>query len=119
MKLLIVDDSPAMRRTIKSLLADCVQEFYECSDGGEALAAYSRNRPDWVLMDVRMKYVNGIQATEQLKALFPEAKVVIVTDYDDPKLREAAYRAGACHYVLKRRLFDVCQILITDAASSP
>ena len=119
MKLLIVDDSEAIRRTIKSVLADMAQEIYECSDGGEALALYSRHRPEWVLMDIKMNQVNGITATGQIKQLFPDAKIVIVTNYDDSHLRQAAYRAGACHYVLKRNLFDICQILIANEGSKP
>jgi CheY-like chemotaxis protein len=118
MKLLIVDDSEAIRRMIKSVLADLADEIYECSDGGEALPLYSRHLPDWVLMDIKMNPVNGITATGQIKELFPDAKIVIVTNYDDAQLRGAAYRAGACHYVLKRRLFDIQQILIASEPPS-
>jgi DNA-binding NarL/FixJ family response regulator len=46
-----------------------------------------------------------------LKAAFPEAKVVMVTDYDDDRLREAARHAGACAYVLKEDLFKVREII--------
>ena len=65
------------------------------------------------------KALNGITATGQIKQLFPDAKIVIVTNYDDSHLRQAAYRAGACHYVLKRNLFDICQILIANEGSKP
>jgi CheY-like chemotaxis protein len=111
LKLLIVEDNRAMRSLIKSIIADLAEGVSECGDGAEALPAYAECRPDWVLMDVRMKELDGISATRQIKAAFPDAQIVIVTDYDDPKLREAARRAGAREYVLKENLLDVRRIL--------
>src|SRR5687767_12460804 len=111
MNILIVDDSPRMRRTIRSLLAGMGHEVFECEDGSEVLAAYLAHRPDWVLMDIGLKEVDGIVATSALMAAFPEAKVVIVTDYDDARLRQAAHEAGACAYLLKEDLFKVREII--------
>ena len=112
MNILIVENSPRMRRTIRSVLAGLGHEVFECEDGNQALAAYRTHRPDWVLMDIGLKEVDGIVATGILKAAFPEAKVVIVTDYDDVRLRQAAQQAGACAYVLKEDLFEL-RIIIT------
>jgi two-component system response regulator DegU len=111
MNILIVDDSPRMRRTIRSLLAGMDHEVFECEDGSQVLPAYQAHRPDWVLMDIGLKEVDGIVATSALKAAHPEAKVVIVTDYDDARLRQAAHEAGACAYVLKEDLFKVREII--------
>jgi DNA-binding NarL/FixJ family response regulator len=58
-----------------------------------------------------MKELDGISATRQIKAAFPDAQIIMITDYDDPKLREAARRAGACEYILKENLLDVRRIL--------
>jgi DNA-binding NarL/FixJ family response regulator len=111
MNVLIVDNSPRMRRMIRSLLAGLAHEVFECEDGSQALAAYQAHRPDWVLMDIGLNDVDGIVVTGALKAAFPEAKVVIVTDYDDARLRQAAHQAGACAYVLKEDLFKVREII--------
>jgi DNA-binding NarL/FixJ family response regulator len=111
MNILIVDDSPRMRRTIRRLLTGLAHEVFECEDGSEVLATYQAHRPDWVLMDIGLKDVDGIVATGALKAAFPEAKVVIVTDYDDARLREAAHQAGACAYILKEDLFKVREFI--------
>ena len=111
MNILIVENSPRMRRTIRSLLAGMANEVFECEDGSQALAAYRAHRPDWVLMDIGLKEVDGIVATGMLKAAFPEAKVVIVTDYDDALLRQAAQQAGARAYVLKENLFELRVII--------
>ncbi len=111
MKLLIVEDNQQMRRLIASIVCDLAGEISECSDGSQALAAYTEQQPDWVLMDIRMQEVDGIAAILQIKAAFPEAQIIIVTDYDDAKLREAACGAGACGYITKENLFDVREVL--------
>jgi CheY-like chemotaxis protein len=111
MNLLIVEDNDQMRRMIIKLVGGLAEHTYECSDGAEALSAYMMHRPDWVLMDAKMKEMDGISATRQIKASYPEANIVIVTDYDDADLREAARKAGACEYVTKENLLDVRRVL--------
>ena len=111
MKLLIVEDNEQMRRMMVKLVSGLAAQTYECSDGAEALPAYTAHRPDWVLMDVRMKEMDGISATREIRASYPDANIVIVTDFDDPDLREAARSAGAREYVRKENLLDVLRIL--------
>lgn len=113
MSLLIVEDNAKMRRMLKSLVADLCSAVHECSDGAEALAAYTAQRPDWVLMDIAMKELDGISATRALKAVYPEAKIIIVTSFDEAELREAARSAGACGYVLKVNLLALRELLET------
>ncbi len=110
MKVLVVDDSREMRQTIRSLLDDS-SEIYECSDGSEVLREYAKVLPDWVLMDIKMKRMNGIAATRELLAKYPDARVVMLTQYGDKELREAARQAGASDYVCKENLLDVRTIL--------
>jgi CheY-like chemotaxis protein len=111
LNLLIVEDNQAMRGLIRSIIADLAGDVGECDDGAEALSAYAARRPDWVLMDIRMKETDGISATRRIKAAFPDARIMILTDYDDPKLREVARGAGAREYVTKENLLDVRRIL--------
>jgi CheY-like chemotaxis protein len=107
MKVLIVEDDRAIRELMKRVVGDLVDSFCECGDGRDALAAYEADRPDWVLMDIRMKDIDGLAATEQIVNAWPGARVLIVTSYNDASLREAARRAGACGYVLKENLLEV------------
>lgn len=111
LNLLIVEDNQLMRELIRSMISDLAGEVTECGDGAEALSAYTSCRPDWVLMDIRMKEMDGISATRQIKASFPDAQIMIVTDYDNQNMREAARNAGACEYVTKENLLDVRRIL--------
>jgi DNA-binding NarL/FixJ family response regulator len=97
----IVDDSPNMRETIKSVLSGLNAEFIESSDGDEAVKQYSSRKPDLVIMDIRMQRMDGIAATRAIRRLSPNAQVVILTQYDDNDLRITAHDAGAVGYVLK------------------
>ncbi len=108
---LIVEDNEPMRRMIKTLIANVATVVAERGDGREALAAYRAQRPDWVLMDIAMPEVDGITATRQITEVFPEANILIVTDYDDAELREAAQDAGARGYVLKENLLAVRELI--------
>jgi DNA-binding NarL/FixJ family response regulator len=111
MTALIVDDSPQFRELIRTVLAGLVDQVNECADGDEAVAAYSAERPDWVLMDLRMARMGGLEATRRLLAADRTARVLIVTDYDDEHWRAAAIGAGACGYVLKDNVLEVRRLL--------
>lgn len=111
LNLLIVEDNQPMRDLIRSIISDLAGDITECGDGAEALSAYTKCRPDWVLMDIRMKELDGISATQQIKAAYPEANIMIITDHDSPDMREAARKAGAREYVTKENLLDVRRIL--------
>jgi DNA-binding NarL/FixJ family response regulator len=62
-------------------------------------------------MDIRMPRMDGLAATRQILGSHPLAKIVIVTDYDDDALREAAREAGACGYVLKLDLLELAPLI--------
>lgn len=111
MDILIVDNNKAMRRVIRLIVTDLVGEIYECGDGSEALAAYAAHLPDWVLMDIRMKNMDGLRATRELKAAYPDACIIIVTVCAGEDMRAAARAAGAAAYVVKDNLLELRQIL--------
>jgi CheY-like chemotaxis protein len=111
MKVLIVDDSEPMRRMIKTFVADLVQEVIERCDGSDALAAYREHQPDVVLMDLKLKTMDGFAVTRQIKASYPDARIVIVSQWDDAALRKEARGAGADDYVGKSDLQPLRHIL--------
>ena len=117
MKVLIVEDNPQMRRLIHTVVADLAETVTECSDGDEAVAAYAAQQfsaDDRVLMDLQMARIGGLEATHRLRAAFPEANIIIVTQHDDPHWRAAATQAGACGFVLKGNLLDLRLLLQTS-----
>jgi CheY-like chemotaxis protein len=106
-RFLIVEDNAQMRRTLRSFVADLADEVTECEDGSEALALYAELTPEWVLMDIQMRRIDGLTATRNIKALYPDARVMIISNYDDEDLRSAAREAGACRFINKANLLDV------------
>jgi len=111
MTILIVEDNPSVRRLLRYAVREIASEVWECGDGADALAAYRAHRPDAVLMDIRMPRTDGLEATREIRRFDPSARVVIVTDYDDEALREAARVAGACAYALKQNLTDLARVI--------
>ena len=110
MKVLIVEDNKTMRHLLRSIVGEWA-EVFECEDGSQALSCYERVRPDWVLMDIRMPGVGGIEATRRILASHADAQVVMVTNFADERMRESARLAGASGYVLKEDLSELSEIL--------
>jgi CheY-like chemotaxis protein len=105
MKPLIIEDNPQMRQLIHSTAPDLAEAITEWSDGQEALAAYATQRfygDDRVLMGLEMPRLGWLEATRRLRATFPESRIIIVTQYNDPHWSAAAPIAGACGYAPKR-----------------
>ncbi|CAM5527921.1 response regulator transcription factor [Streptomyces aurantiogriseus] len=102
-RLLLVDDDPLVRAGLSFMMggADDIEIVGEAADGGEAEALVDRTRPDVVLMDIRMPSVDGLTATERLRAREDAPQVVVLTTFhaDEQVLR--ALRAGAAGFVLK------------------
>jgi CheY-like chemotaxis protein len=111
MSLLIVDDDERMRSLIRSIVTGLADPITECGDGDEAQAIYEQHRPDWVLMDLTMPRMNGLQATSKIIAFDSAAKIVIVTGNDSQRLRDTATSAGACAFVSKENLFDLRELI--------
>ena len=81
-----------------------LQIIDEAKDGQQTIELTRLQRPELVLMDMRMPKVNGFEATRTIKEELPTTKVLIVSAYEDPRLTSEAVRAGADGYVLKLSL---------------
>lgn len=117
MRILIVEDNASVRRLLRQAISPLAAEIRECTSGADALRTYMEYRPDLVLMDIRMPRVDGLVATRDIRKLYPTARVLMVTDYDDDELRKAAREAGACGYALKQDLTNLV-LLISTAMNS-
>lgn len=102
-RLLLVDDQRLLRDGLRTLL-DLEPDLHvvgEAGNGQEALDAYAALRPDVVLMDVRMPLLDGVEATRRLRSQWPDARVIILTTFDDDEYVFEGLRAGALGYLLK------------------
>ena len=100
-RVILVDDLASTRRALKALFAfeSRIEIIGEASDGVEALQLVEHKQPDLVLMDVRMPVMDGLKATEKIKAAWPHIRVVLYTMF--PGYQEEAYRAGADFFLIK------------------
>jgi len=101
---LIVDDDDLMRAGLKAVLSsdETIDVVGEASNGRTAVQRVLELRPDVVLMDVRMPDLDGIAATREVVAASPEAKVVILTTFEQDDYIFGALNAGASGFLLKR-----------------
>ena len=100
-----------MARVAQNRLAGLVDDVKECADGDTAVAAYGAQRPDWVLMDVQLARMGGLEATRRILAVDRTARVLILSQYDDAYWRAAAIAAGACGYRRKDNVLEVRRLL--------
>ena len=119
MKIMIVDDHAEMRRLLRSTLSHMADEFVECDNGSEAVTAFERERPDWTIMDIAMKPMDGLEATSRIKARFADARIVILTQHDSPPMRQAALAAGALGFLAKENLDQVTALLALRPQNRP
>jgi len=103
-RVLIVDDDDLMRAGLRGVLSsdEAIEVAGEAGDGRDAAYRTRLLRPDVVLMDVRMPDLDGISATRELLAAFPEVRVVILTTFEQEDYIFGALSAGASGFLLKR-----------------
>jgi len=102
-RVLVADDQRVVRDGLTMLvgLIDGVEVVGTAADGIEAVACAQRERPDVVLMDLRMPQLDGAEATRQIRATLPETQVLVLTTYSDDESLFPALRAGARGYLTK------------------
>ena len=102
-KILIADDHAFVREGTKRLLEqeEDMEVVAEASDGEEAVSMATRYKPDVAIIDISMPKMDGIGATKQIKALYPEMVVLILSAYDDDQFVFSLLEAGAAGYLLK------------------
>ena len=102
-RVLLVDDQELVRTGLRGILREAFgfDVVGECADGREVPAAAAALAPDVVLMDVRMPFVDGVQATRELRRLQDSPPVLALTTFDDEEVLAGMLRAGAAGFVLK------------------
>ena len=110
-RVLLVDDYPAARRFLREILQGDDIEFVEAGNGREAIEAFTLHHPDWVVMDVEMPEMDGLETTRTICSTNPEARVIVISQYQDPAFRPAALSVGAYAFLQKDDLLTLPGIL--------
>jgi DNA-binding NarL/FixJ family response regulator len=121
-RVLLADDDDLMRAGLRAILSsdDAIEVVGEAANGRAAVAAARARRPHLVLMDVRMPDLDGIAATRELLAAVPNARVVILTTFEQDDYIFGALNAGASGFLLKRtRPEELLAAIHTVAAGDP
>jgi len=111
MRFLIADDNAPFRRMVREVLSERFGsglQILECSNGEEAVGAYDTERPDWVLMDLEMPLMDGLEATRHIVGSHPSARVLVLTLHVGEEVRIAAEKAGAAGFLEKERIAELC-----------
>ena len=103
-RILLVDDHEVVRVGLKALLEKHpdFEVIAEAASAREAIEKTKANKPDVVVMDIRLKGGSGIEACQEITEKYPETKVIMLTSYAEDEMLFSAIRAGASGYVLKQ-----------------
>lgn len=104
MKIMLVDDDCLVVNALKMILESQpdLQVSATAEDGRDAFLLYAKHRPDILLMDIRMKQQNGLDAAAQILNEYPEARILLLTTFSDDEYIVKALKLGAKGYLLKQ-----------------
>lgn len=102
MRIIIIDDDPLVVESLKTIISASGIEILDVGfDGNEAVNSYFRYNPDLILMDIRMKNLSGIDAARKILERDPEAKILLITTFQDQEYIAQAFSVGCKGYILK------------------
>ena len=105
-KLLVVDDENDICDFVKAFFKDRGFHVFTALNGEEALSIAKRERPDLVLLDIKMKGMDGLAALKHIRELDRSIKIIMVTALEDQDKMREAYKLGACDYITKPLILD-------------
>lgn len=102
-RIILADDHQLFREGLKRIInmENDMEVIAECGDGIQVIELCNKETPDVVLMDINMPVENGVVATERLKTIFPDIKIIILSFHDDESYVFETLRKGASGYLLK------------------
>jgi DNA-binding NarL/FixJ family response regulator len=115
-RILIVEDNAFFLQFLKEILHFRFPsiDILEATNGEEAMRKIKTLSPEFVFMDLRLPGESGLDLTQKIKAQYPDIIVVILTNYDLPEYREAAYRCRADHFILKDSFLNMINSILTN-----
>jgi len=113
MRVLIVDDDPIVASSLSTILSaeEDIEVVAQGSNGPAAVNLYVENKPDLLLMDIRMPGGNGLEAAEQILGIDPQARIVFLTTFADDEYIVRALHMGARGYLIKQDIARIAPAL--------
>jgi DNA-binding NarL/FixJ family response regulator len=107
LKILVVDDHDAIRKSIIKCIVKSFKkdQIIEAGTGEDAVVLSREEKPDLVIMDVKLPGINGIIAAGQIRKILPGVKIVVLTIYDTPAFQSGALDAGADAFLSKNDIY--------------
>ena len=114
MKIIIIDDDCLVAGALKTILEASgeVQVLATGGSGQEACRLYEEHKPDVLLMDIRMKEMDGLEASRHILDKFPDANILLLTTFADDEYIVKALRLGAKGYLLKQDYASILPALL-------
>lgn len=102
-KVLIADDQELIRQSLQIVLSikEGISVIGTAENGKKVMEFLKKEKPDVILMDIRMPEIDGVQCTKAIKDRYPEVKIIILTTFDDDEFVFSALKYGASGYLLK------------------
>lgn len=115
-RILIVEDNAFFLQFLKETmhLRFPSIDILEAANGEEAMQKIKTLSPDAIFMDLRLPGENGLELTKKIKAQYPDIVVVILTNYDLPEYREAAYQSRADHFLSKDSFLNMINSILAN-----
>ena len=105
-KLLVIDDESDICDFVKNFFQERGYSVFTALNGDEAISLVKREKPEVVLLDVKMKGMDGIAVLKHIKDIDKKIKVIMVTALEDRDKMDEACRLGACEYITKPLALD-------------
>ncbi len=117
MRVMVVDDSTAIRQRLVAQFrkAPGVSAVSDAASGEAALASVDDFRPDWVILDLMLPDMSGLEVLEALKRRHPSVRVAVFTNYPYPALRRRCLELGATHFLGKTtEMEQILELVLAD-----
>ena len=100
-KVLIVDDEAEIVDFLENFLKRFKIESDKAYNGKDAISAYQKGKPDWVLLDIKMPDMDGLEVLKELQKTESDPKVIMITGREDKESQNKAKKLGAKDYIIK------------------
>ena len=109
MNVVIIDDDQLVALSLQTILEACddIQVSATGGSGADAIRLYEEYQPDVLLMDIRMENINGLEASENIMASHPDARILLLTTFSDDEYIIKALSIGAKGYILKQNFESI------------